>query len=115
MTDPSMTSPSMPVLPVPALPTDPFDTRAVTASAARPHVGSAFTLWAGPEPVALTLDAVDGSDDSFALVFRTPAVLSQATYPVEHAVLGRLALFLVPVGRDAGGALYEAVFNRTPA
>lgn len=98
-------------------PADPFDTLAVTASAAEPHVGGAFTLWAGAEAVALTLDAVEragGSDDCFALVFRTPATLPQATYPVEHAVLGRIALFLVPVGRDAAGALYEAVFNRTP-
>ncbi len=98
--------------------TDPFDTLAVTAAAAEPHVGSAFTLWDGPEPVALTLSAVErvgGLDDCFALVFRTAAVLPQATYPVEHAVLGRVALFLVPVGRDAAGALYEAVFNRTLA
>lgn len=94
--------------------TDPFFLSAATAE---PHVGSAFTLWAGSEQVTLMLDAVErvgGSDDCFALVFRTSAVLPQATYPVEHEVLGRTALFLVPVGRDADGALYEAVFNRTP-
>jgi len=49
----------------------------------------------------------------FTLVFRGPAdpVLPQRTYALENPALGRLEIFLVPVGRDAAGVLYEAVFN----
>jgi hypothetical protein len=48
----------------------------------------------------------------FSLVFRvrTPLRLPQGTYPLEHDRLGRLDIFLVPVGRDADGLLLEAVF-----
>jgi len=49
----------------------------------------------------------------FSLVFRGPAqpVLPQRTYPLENAALGRLEIFLVPIGPDAAGMRYEAVFN----
>ena len=89
----------------------------LAASAFEPHVGEAFTLWAAGVPVPLVLDAVSrvaGSDDSFALAFHAAAALGQGTYPVEHATVGRMVLFLVPVGHDASGALVEAVFNRSP-
>ena len=51
--------------------------------------------------------------DSFSIVFRGPeeAVLQQGTYAIHQATLGEFALFLVPVGMDEAGALYEAVFN----
>lgn len=50
----------------------------------------------------------------FSLLFRGPAErpLGQGICPLEHERLGRLAIFLVPVGRDEAGLLYEAVFNR---
>ncbi len=90
------------------------------AAAFEPHAGAAFTLWAGAAPVPLVLDAVarggahGDSARSFTLAFHTPGGehLEQATYPVEHADAGRFVLFLVPVGRDARGVAYEAVFNR---
>ena len=49
----------------------------------------------------------------FALVFRGPAgdVLPQGTYHVEHDALGAFDLFLVPIGADADGVRYEAVFG----
>ena len=48
----------------------------------------------------------------FSLVFRvrTPLRLPQGIYPLEHDRLGRLDIFLVPVGRDADGLLLEAIF-----
>ncbi|MDQ3262850.1 MAG: hypothetical protein M3Y59_04200 [Myxococcota bacterium] len=57
---------------------------------------------------------VPGGPESFALRFRGPAtpMLQQGTYPFTHAELGTLALFVVPVAKDATGADYEAVFNR---
>ena len=49
----------------------------------------------------------------FSLVFRGPnwPLLSQRIWAVEHEVLGRLEIFLVPIGPDALGMRYEAVFN----
>jgi hypothetical protein len=51
--------------------------------------------------------------EPFALLFRGPAdpILPQRIYPLEHAGLGKLDIFLVPVGPDDQGMRYEAVFN----
>jgi uncharacterized protein DUF6916 len=48
----------------------------------------------------------------FSLVFRGPLdpALPQATYGVDHGELGRLELFLVPIGPDGTGMRYQAVF-----
>lgn len=51
----------------------------------------------------------------FSALFHSPAearrFLPQQTYPMEHETLGRLEVFLVPLGPDAQGMRYEAVFN----
>ena len=62
---------------------------------------------------AVPLDGQAPDERRFSLMFRSPAqpILPQATYTLEHAVLGALAIFLVPVGRDAAGAQYQAIFN----
>ena len=58
---------------------------------------------------------VPGSSNarSFSIVFREagPAYLPQRIYTIEHAALGRLDLFLVPIGPDAVGMRYQAIFN----
>src|SRR5215217_932647 len=49
----------------------------------------------------------------FSLVFRggpTPP-LPQGIHGLEHQGLGRLDVFLVPIGPDAEGQRYEAVFT----
>jgi hypothetical protein len=89
------------------------------------RVGEEFVVSAeGGPSVAMTLShALEGSApggvgpdgqerQQFSLWFRGPLepLLRQATYDVEHAELGRLALFLVPLGRDDGGTRYEAAF-----
>jgi hypothetical protein len=53
-------------------------------------------------------------NEQFALVFAGPQqpFLQQAIYHLIHDKLGELELFLVPVGKDADGFQYEAVFNR---
>jgi hypothetical protein len=38
-------------------------------------------------------------------------VLPQAIYRVEHEQIGPMEIFLVPIGPDAHGMRYEAVFN----
>jgi hypothetical protein len=49
----------------------------------------------------------------FSLIFRGPLrpLLVQKIWPLEHSALGRLEIFLVPIGPDAAGMRYEAVFN----
>lgn len=52
--------------------------------------------------------------EQFSLVFHGPAdlFLQQGIYHMEHAELGALDLFLVPIGRQAAGFAYQAIFNR---
>lgn len=52
-------------------------------------------------------------DEAFALLFRGPSEkpLPQRIYPLSHDKLGRLDIFLVPVGIDEKGRYYEAMFN----
>jgi hypothetical protein len=49
----------------------------------------------------------------FSLIFRGPAspVLPQRIWPLEHAALGKLEIFIVPIGPDDSGMRYEAIFN----
>ena len=51
---------------------------------------------------------------SFSALFRGPTepALVQAMYVLNHAELGNLTLFLVPIAADGTGRTYEAVFNR---
>ena len=54
-------------------------------------------------------------EESFTLLFRatTEIDLRQTTYRLKHDALGKIELFLVPVGRkDGPWKYYEAVFNR---
>ena len=50
----------------------------------------------------------------FWLIFRGPAdpVYPQRIYRLQHAALGEMDFFLVPMGRDQKGVTYQAVFNR---
>lgn len=76
-----------------------------------PVLDSAFRVEGGP---ALRLAALrdqrqqDGWE-SFSLLFEGPAdaPIGQGLVPLEHDDLGRLELFLVPVGPGS----YEAAFN----
>lgn len=50
----------------------------------------------------------------FSITFLGPAdiFLPQRMYRMDHDQMGALDLFIVPVGRDPKGFLYQAVFNR---
>ena len=50
---------------------------------------------------------------AFALLLVSPPgpFLPQAIYPLTHADLGTLELFIVPIGPAHGGNGYEAVFT----
>jgi hypothetical protein len=49
----------------------------------------------------------------FSLVFHGPPepVFAQQIFPLEHAELGELHIFLVPLGADSERARYQAVFG----
>lgn len=97
----------------------------LTYSDAKAVEGQEFTLAAGDGPVlSVRLTSVRALDrraradrfpDPFSLYFKgTPGVhCQQGIYRLENAVLGRLEIFISPIGRDAetGEFLYQAIFN----
>jgi hypothetical protein len=55
-----------------------------------------------------------GALSTYALTFRSAGEMRhapQGTYRIEHDELGTLEVFLVPLGPDAVGMRYEAIFN----
>ena len=76
----------------------------------------------GHEPLILELIAVEkrghfdpdfADRQAFSLIFRGPLepVLEQQIWPMQHAAMGSLEIFLVPIGPDKKGMRYEAVFT----
>ena len=51
--------------------------------------------------------------DPFSVIFLGPveSLLPQRTYELRNEGTSPLAIFLVPVGRNADGFLYQAIFN----
>jgi hypothetical protein len=99
----------------------------LTVDAFQPRVGDRFRIRPSPES---TIDAeliearalgesgrspAKGSvrPTPFALLFRTTlkGALPQRIYQVEHDEMGAYDIFLVPVGPDAVGMVYEAIFT----
>jgi len=86
------------------------------------ELGSPFQLhWGAAAPLRLELvSATEFARASagmrrtpFSLLFRGPRqpVLPQKIYPLEHDRLGRLEIFLVPIGPEGEGMRDEAVFT----
>jgi hypothetical protein len=99
----------------------------LTLDSFQPRVGNTFRIRASPEQI---IDAelievralVDpgrsptGASSRrvpFALSFRTTrkGALPQRIYAVEHDEMGSCDIFLVPVGPDSVGMVYEAIFT----
>ena len=57
--------------------------------------------------------AASGRRVPFTLSFRTPqlAALPQRIYAVAHDEIGSYDIFLVPIGPDGKGMVYEAIFT----
>ncbi len=51
--------------------------------------------------------------EPFSLIFRGPSAffVPQRIYTLQHETLGNQELFLVPIGPDAVGHRYQAIFN----
>ena len=87
-----------------------------------PHVGEVFRLeFADHPPVDLTLveaapgpwQPPEGGKTAFRLEFSGPPqpLLAQATYRMQHAELGLLDIFIVPIEQDESTATYEAIMS----
>ena len=52
-------------------------------------------------------------EEPFSLIFRGPLspVAEQRSYVVTNETLGQMEIFLVPIGPDAQGMRYEAIFT----
>ena len=93
--------------------------RALTWDDFASAAGTAYSVAAGSHEHELVLDRAEkiasaGRDGgAFRLEFLGPAdpVLPQATYAFRRAGDEPLEIFVVPVGRDASGTRYEAIFN----
>ena len=100
----------------------------LTVDAFQPHVGETFRIRSHPghelEAELIEARALGGgpsrapSETSrrrtpFSLSFRTSltAPVPQGIYPVVHDELGAHEIFLVPVGPDGKGMVYEAIFT----
>ena len=98
----------------------------LTVDAFQPKVGERFRIRAGSETCIESelievrvlgepgRSSKDGSRRTpFALLFRTAnsGALPQRIYAVEHDTMGSYDIFLVPVGPDALGMVYEAIFT----
>lgn len=90
----------------------------LTATDFEARAGEVFRLLATPE-IELKLAQVhrhgqalrDGG--AFSLLFVAPPgrFLPQAIYPLQHATLGTIEIFIVPIGPTDGGNGYEAIFT----
>jgi hypothetical protein len=97
---------------------DDIDLAKVTRETFEPHVGGAFLI---AEPVQLELELAEASSagdwpggrQPFRLRFHGPRdpLLPQSIYRLEHAELGALEIFIVPIGRDDDATTYEAIFT----
>ncbi len=98
------------------------DLAGLTAEFFSERIGTRFEV-AGlpPETLTLTIAHVSrggatpgpGLRAPFAVTFRGPTapILAQRIHKLASPEVGVLELFLVPLGPDADGARYEAVFS----
>jgi len=99
----------------------PADIATLTADDFEPHVQDEFQIAPPACEIALSLKLIEvrrlgramRPGGAFSLLFLSPPgpFYPQAIYPLTHATLGTLDLFLVPLGPKDGGNSYEAVFT----
>jgi hypothetical protein len=91
----------------------------LTAATFEPHIGSAFATGDAPAQIELVLESVTrlgdrpGGREPFSLLFRGPPqpALAQAIHRLEHASLGVLEIFVVPLAPAGDASRYEAIFT----
>lgn len=93
----------------------------VTADHFKPHVGATFSGRTGDLTTPLRLQAAEELPDNrtekkrtcFQLLFKAPpgTRLDQQIFYLSGAEFQELPVFLVPIGADASGVEYQAVFT----
>jgi hypothetical protein len=96
----------------------------ITVEFFKPLVNKPFSLeWGGEQPEQVELvtlteaparHGVPGGRVPFSLIFRAGSrefYVPQGIYPLVQSQAGRIDLFLVPIGPDAAGMQFQAVFN----
>ena len=100
--------------------TSKLELNALTETDFKPLISERFTMMKESsstfellEVSLLGSEPASGNRQAFSLLFRGEATTTpqQNIYELEHEKLGQLELFLVPVGPDDKGMLYEAVFT----
>lgn len=87
-----------------------------------PYLNDRFCVGLGTSSVEMTLvQATKGKPrdweglrkEPFSLVFKceSPVILPQRIYPFERPGFGKMDIFIVPVGRERDGVVYQAIFN----
>ena len=87
-----------------------------------PHVNSTFSLGLGESNIELALTEAKRlvvqpfpgmMREPFSLIFRSTSqvVLPQRSYVFSHAAMGKFDIFLVAIGRDVSGVVYQAIYN----
>ena len=87
-----------------------------------PYLNETFEVNLGVSSVEMTLvQATKGQPreweglrkEPFALLFKCakPVILPQRIYPFVNAGFGKMDIFIVPVGREPDGVVYQAIFN----
>ena len=93
----------------------------LTPASFEAHLGTPFRIhYGGESPLEAVLYEVKRHEphpgprsEPFSALFRGALrpILPQGIYRVEYEAMGTLEIFLVPIGPDAQGMRYEAVFN----
>jgi hypothetical protein len=87
-----------------------------------PFLNATFSVGLGESTVEMTLiEATKGKPqqweglrkEPFSLIFKcaSPVILPQKLYSFENPGFGKMEIFIVPVGRQRDGVVYQAVFN----
>lgn len=86
------------------------------------HLNETFQVGLGDSSVEMTLvQATKGKPrtwegvrkEPFSLLFKCakPVILPQKVYPFQNSSFGKMDIFIVPVGREKDGIVYQAIFN----
>lgn len=97
-------------------------TELLTHESFEPHTGTVFAIAVEDHRDELTLSDVQVMPEAkgyqrrpFTLIFkgaRNDAVFDGRLYPLEHAEMGTVEIFLAPLARNQDGTFqYQAVFN----
>jgi hypothetical protein len=83
----------------------------------RDHVGTTFTIDEVSHRVRLTSvveSPLHPEIEQFSLLFAGPAgdAIPHGIYTFRHAALGRLEMFITPVGAPSAAPVYQACFSR---